>query len=415
MSACGDAGSTDPAAGEDGIVATGDAVLGVFEPGVDVADQPEEQAATEFRAGEDGESLVARDVVRTDPSGFAEVAWFDGALARVDADSTYTLLELDSTPGVAVVVTELSVGRIWNRLRDGAVATYEVRTDVGTAAVRGTAFWVACTSDGACTFAVLEGSVLVETVDGTSVELRAGQELTVSEEGRPAATLPTDPDEDWVALNAELDAARGFAPLDRDEPPDDDEVTVADLDCPLDAPAGWDEVGGPFPEFRDSPCYFVRPGAAVGQFVSIEVSGTDSPEGREAVLAAAQERFDEVETRVAGEACAAGSRSMFEPVEASIGDGTLFGYWWRVTIGPLPEGSDATCVGGQGSLRYFVVRDGMGFEMRVEYESTEPFMDQLCSSRGFELLTDEYKDCLWTEHERVDAEARTVASEFLGS
>lgn len=54
---------------------------------MDVADAPGDPDAAAFRTGEDGEGLVVGDLVR------------------------------DATPGEAVVVTDLEVGRIWNRLR----------------------------------------------------------------------------------------------------------------------------------------------------------------------------------------------------------------------------------------------------------------------------------------------------------
>ncbi len=189
------------------------ALLGVLEPGVDVADEPIDLAAAEFRAGEDGEPLVVSDVVRTDPSGFAEVAWFEGGLARVDAASTYRLVEFDATPGAAVVVTELEVGRIWNRLRGGTASTYEVRTDVGTAAVRGTAFWVECVRGGPCTFAVLEGTVVVRTDDGVEFVLSAGEEVSVGAGDTEPSVGPTDAQRPWVLRNTQLDTDAGFGPL----------------------------------------------------------------------------------------------------------------------------------------------------------------------------------------------------------
>ncbi len=212
MTSCGG----DDAAGD----GTGDAdeadgaMLGVVAPGVNVADEPADPMAATFRAGADGETLGTGDVVRTDVTGFAEVAWFDGALARVDADTTYALVDLDVTPGAATVITDLQVGRVWNRLRDGTGAAYEVRTAVGTAAVRGTAFSVACPTPISCTFAVLEGTVEVATSDGATIVLGAGEEVTLTDDGSEPQVAPTDPDDAWVVRNAELDVDAGFAPLD---------------------------------------------------------------------------------------------------------------------------------------------------------------------------------------------------------
>ncbi len=185
----------------------------MVEPGVDVADEPADPVAATFRTGEDGERLGTGDVVQTDATGFAEVAWFEGALARVDAGTTYALVDLDVTPGAATVVTDLQVGRVWNRLRDAPGTTYEVRTAVGTAAVRGTAFSVACATSTSCTFVVLEGTVEVATPDGATIVLGAGEEVTLTDDGGVPQVAPTDRDDAWVLRNAELDVGAGFAPL----------------------------------------------------------------------------------------------------------------------------------------------------------------------------------------------------------
>lgn len=107
-----------------------DAVLGILEAGVDVADEPEAVDGATFRAGEDGEPLVVNDVVRTDASGFAEVRWFEGALARVDVDTLLEVTELDLTTGQPTVSTRLDVGRVWSRLDSAAPTTRSPPTSV---------------------------------------------------------------------------------------------------------------------------------------------------------------------------------------------------------------------------------------------------------------------------------------------
>lgn len=216
--------------------AVGGAALGILEPGVTVAeDAPSTEVAPEaFRTGEDGEVLADGDLVLTDPTGFAEVRWFDGALARIDRDTLFAVTTLDTEAGTPVVEVTLETGRVWNRLRPDS-AVYTVRTDVGTAAVRGTAFVVTC--DGTCTFGVAEGALSVITITGAAVELRPGEQVTVHETGEPGAVEPLEVD-DFVVTNAEQDEGEGFAPLAPDGTPvgdGDGDGSEADL-----AAAGMD-------------------------------------------------------------------------------------------------------------------------------------------------------------------------------
>lgn len=185
----------------------GDASLGILEPGVTVADEPADVAAATFRAGEDGEPLVVRDLVRTDAAGFAEVRWVAGALARLDVDTVLEVTALDLETGQPTVSTRLEVGRVWNRLESGA-ADYEVTTDVGTAAVRGTGFLVSCVP--LCTFGVAEGVLSLVTTLGVEIELQPGEQITVDADGQPGTIEPFDIDDAWVQENLQRDEDLGF-------------------------------------------------------------------------------------------------------------------------------------------------------------------------------------------------------------
>lgn len=196
----------------DGVAPVDTVTLGIIEPGVDVADVPDEGQVATFRTGEDGEGLVVGDVVRTDPVGFAEVVWSTGALARVDVDTVFAVTELATAADQPVVRTRLDVGRVWNRL--GAGADYRLATDVGTAAVRGTAFDVACGLD--CTFRVVEGVVTVATVADLVVEVRAGEQVTIGPDGVPGPVAPVELDA-WVRDNLARDVAAGFTEVAVDD------------------------------------------------------------------------------------------------------------------------------------------------------------------------------------------------------
>lgn len=198
-----------------GAASEGPAALTIIEPGVDVADEPADVDVAEFRTGEDGESLAVADLVRTDRAGFAEVRWTEGALARIDVDTLFEVTELDLSTGRPKVSTRLEVGRVWNRLAEDS-ADYEVATDVGTAAVRGTGFLVSC--DENCTFGLVEGVLAVTTSLGIEVELRPGEQVDVDTDGRPAGIEPFDYDDAWVQENLRRDGEAGFPAVERVTP-----------------------------------------------------------------------------------------------------------------------------------------------------------------------------------------------------
>lgn len=185
--------------------ATPVAGLGIIDAAVDLADAG---TPTEFVAAEDGADLAEGDVVRTDVTGFAQLDFADGAVARVDVDTTMAVTSIGDAEQLDVEL-QLDVGRVWNNVRDlDADERYQITTDVGVAAVRGTVFLVWCFQDGACLVAVFEGVVEVTGTDGVSVELGAGQATVLNADGTTgvATPLPDGLDEDpWVVRNRDLD------------------------------------------------------------------------------------------------------------------------------------------------------------------------------------------------------------------
>lgn len=207
--ACGGGDDGGDATTDGGPTASGaPASLAIIDPGVDVADA---EAAETFRPGEDGESLIVDDQVRTSDAGFAEVNWTAGALARIGPGSLYRLETLALEADAPQVTARLDVGRAWNRVEGGAIDAYDVTTAVGTASVRGTAFDVNCTDR--CTIAVVDGVVNMTTTLGIDVEVRAGEQVTVEPTGIPGEVVPLVVD-DWITDNVARDTARNFDELD---------------------------------------------------------------------------------------------------------------------------------------------------------------------------------------------------------
>jgi len=144
--------------------------------------------ATVYDEASDGQALVPGDAVRTDERGFAEVVYADGSLTRLGPGTEFSLVALGGDTTVPEIEVELEVGETWHRVKTvtGERGRFEVQTAVGTAAVRGTAFAIACTDEPVCTFTVTEGIVVVTTLDGREIEVVAGDALTIG--------LAQDPD-----------------------------------------------------------------------------------------------------------------------------------------------------------------------------------------------------------------------------
>lgn len=194
-------------------------------------------AEADFVPVSDPVPVEVGDVVRTDGSGFAEVVYHDGSLTRLDINTKLVVLALADDDGGSTVRTEMGVGRTWNRVEQLAEDDeFVVETSVATATVRGTAFIIECPDDASCTFTVLEGTVELGLPDGTTVDLVAPSEVTVSADGAEGDPTPVDPEEtlasdDWLARNADLDVDEGFAAPDELAAPEDSGGTVDEEVC----------------------------------------------------------------------------------------------------------------------------------------------------------------------------------------
>lgn len=163
------------------------------------------------------------DMVRTDATGFAEIAYVDGSVARLDVDTELELVALEQDDATTQIRARMGLGRTWHRVRELANgSSYVVETSVGTATVRGTVFVVRCLPTE-CVFTVLEGRLQVEVEGGDVLEVTAGEKVVVSEEGdsggvQPIAGDPID-DDAWLARNNDLDTADGYPDLGDAEKP----------------------------------------------------------------------------------------------------------------------------------------------------------------------------------------------------
>ncbi|MGH9134431.1 MAG: FecR domain-containing protein, partial [Ilumatobacteraceae bacterium] len=123
-----------------------DAVL--IEAAVDLR----ELEALAFAPLADPTPVAVGDVLRTDLSGYAEVAYFDGSRTRLDVDTEFEILALVDDAGQSTARTRMGLGRTWHRVESlgEGEGGFSVETSVATATVRGTAFSVECRTVDAC-------------------------------------------------------------------------------------------------------------------------------------------------------------------------------------------------------------------------------------------------------------------------
>jgi PKD repeat protein len=180
-----------------------------------------------FSAGTEGASLREGDTVRTGSDGRASIEYFDGSLTRLDYDTSFTLVTLESledSAGSKVIEGEQSDGNSFNLVTElvDAESRFDVRTPTATASVRGTVYAL-IVDEGTTTVAVLEGAV--STIgDSTTVDVPAGKMVVVGWDGSIGRIRDISQEileSDWIMFNrCELDDLAGCEGS-HDEQPED--------------------------------------------------------------------------------------------------------------------------------------------------------------------------------------------------
>jgi ferric-dicitrate binding protein FerR (iron transport regulator) len=136
-----------------------------------------------------GRRLADRDRVHTGPDTRAAIRFTDdGSMLRLNTNSELQIRASGERSALAKSI-ELEFGELWVRATRGS--QLEVRTPAGVAAVKGTEFLVRYSPDtGEVTVIVLEGEVEFSNAAG-SVEIVAGEHVTVSSDTDPPQTAPT--------------------------------------------------------------------------------------------------------------------------------------------------------------------------------------------------------------------------------
>lgn len=170
---------------------------------------------TALRPGEDGGSLREGDIVRTGSDGRAAIEYFDGSLTRLDYDTTFSLVTLETLRNPAestVILGGQATGNSYNRVAEltDAQSRFEVETPTATASVRGTVYAL-IVDEGSTTIAVVEGLVIASGASG-SVNVSAGKMVVVDADGVIGQIQDISRellDSDWFTFNeCELDGIR---------------------------------------------------------------------------------------------------------------------------------------------------------------------------------------------------------------
>jgi PKD repeat protein len=160
-----------------------------------------------FETGEEGTSLREGDTVRTGPGGRAAIEYFDGSLTRLDFDTSFTLVTLETVGDAAaskVIQSSQAEGNSYHRVAEltDAQSRFEVVTPTATASVDGTSYAL-LVDQGSTTIAVVEGVVTARGSTG-SVEIPAGEMAVAGTDGvvGPITAIPSELlDGGWLAFN----------------------------------------------------------------------------------------------------------------------------------------------------------------------------------------------------------------------
>jgi len=159
-----------------------------------------------FETGQDGTSLREGDTVRTGPDGRASIDYFDGSLTRLDFDTSFTLVTLETLGDAAASIIESSQaeGNSYHRVPEltDPQSRFETETPTVTASVHGTGYAL-LVDDRSTTIAVVEGVVTARGSTG-SVEIPAGTMAVVGTDGvvGPIRAIPSELlDGGWLVYN----------------------------------------------------------------------------------------------------------------------------------------------------------------------------------------------------------------------
>ncbi|HTY07874.1 MAG TPA: FecR family protein [Candidatus Edwardsbacteria bacterium] len=110
------------------------------------------------------EGLASGDKVKTLDQSRGEVAFADGSIIRVDANSNLDIVELKKDKGGQAASAKVWSGKVWASVNKMSKKTkFELESPTAVAAVRGTVFRMTVADDKTTKVAVYSGEVKVES------------------------------------------------------------------------------------------------------------------------------------------------------------------------------------------------------------------------------------------------------------
>ncbi len=118
---------------------------------------------TEWKKAVINEGLVSGDKVKTLDESRGEVAFADGSIIRIDANSNLDIVELKKGKSGQAATAKVWSGKVWASVNKMSKKTkFELESPTAVAAVRGTVFRMTVAEDMTTKVAVYTGEVKVE-------------------------------------------------------------------------------------------------------------------------------------------------------------------------------------------------------------------------------------------------------------
>jgi hypothetical protein len=167
-------------------------VLSVIKGNVSI----EKAGSTVWNAGKEGTTLLTGDNIKTDADATATITFFDGSTIDLNGGTEISLDELlaksATTPKTIKIGQKIGeTGSSIIKLVDPA-SRYEIDTQSGVAAVRGSKMVVQVVSDGTTSVYNVEGAISF-TAQGQEVKIPTGSVSTAKPGAVPSAPLPGTP------------------------------------------------------------------------------------------------------------------------------------------------------------------------------------------------------------------------------
>ena len=190
-----------------------------------------------FVKGKSNQKIKTGDTVQTDATGFAQIAFPDGSITRLDNNTVFTLERLSTKTGEREVEGTVSAGQTWNRVQTLSTGdSFEQKGNDATAAVLGTAFVTKCEfptggvafkvvktkkalkklrkATKNCNFTLVDGKLKLTALNKV-VDVNRGQQVDVATGGQAGDAEVYPPDvlftDKWILRNLGADAAAGIA------------------------------------------------------------------------------------------------------------------------------------------------------------------------------------------------------------